>query len=133
MIVTQKDSCIVLDFLECDGIAEECHLVAASIVVKPEVIEAVACCLPFVGRITDIEHDCWLLTKELFKNYSHDIKYLRIVGAMFVLAIVNKEMVSLNTTDNTWKNKLNPIIKNIITNPSPASHVIAPPPIPSHA
>ena len=94
MIMTQKDSGIVLDILESDRITEERHLMTAGIVVEPEVVETITSCLPFVCRITDIKHDCWFLIEELFKNDGHHFKYFWVVGTMFMLGVIDKEMIS---------------------------------------
>ena len=91
--MAQEYARIILDFLECDRVAEKRHLMAAGVVVKPEMIETVTRCLSLIRRVTDVEHDGRLLIEELFEDYCYNIEYLGIIGAMFVLTVVDKEMV----------------------------------------
>jgi hypothetical protein len=79
MIVTHKDTCIVVNLLESDRIAVEGHFMATGIIVEPKMVETVTRCLPMVGRVADIEHNCRLLTEELFQNNGHYIKNLGII------------------------------------------------------
>lgn len=93
MVVTQENASVVIDLLECDAVAEECHFVASRIVVEPEVIEAVTRSLPPVGGVTDIKHDGRFLAEELFKDGSHHIENFWVVGAMFMLGVVDEKVV----------------------------------------
>ena len=52
---------------------------ATCIIVEPKMVETVACSLAMVSGVTYIEHDCRLLTEELFQNNSHHIKNLGII------------------------------------------------------
>ena len=76
MIVTHEDACIVTHFLESDAVAIERHLMAAGVVVEPEVIQAVTRCLSFVSGVADIKHDSWLLTEKFFEYDSHHFENL---------------------------------------------------------
>ena len=93
MIVTHKNSCIIVNLLESDRIAVESHFMATCIIVEPKMVETVASCLTMVGRVTDIEHDCRLLTEEFFQNDGHYIKNLGIIRSMFMLTIVYEKMI----------------------------------------
>ena len=66
---------------------------ATCIIVEPKMVETVTCSLTMVSGVTYIEHDCRLLTEELFQNNSHHIKNLGIIRTMFVLTIVYEEMI----------------------------------------
>lgn len=41
MVVAQEDASVILDLLEGNGVAEQGHLMAAGVVVEPEVAESV--------------------------------------------------------------------------------------------
>ena len=51
MIVAHKDTSVITDLLEGDRIAIKSHLMATCIVVEPEVIKTVSCCLTFVSGV----------------------------------------------------------------------------------
>ena len=91
--MSHEDAGVVVDLLECDAVTEECHFVASGVVVEPEVIEAVTRCLPPVGGVTDIKHNCRFLTEELFEDGSHHIKNLWVVGSMFMLGVIDEKVV----------------------------------------
>ena len=79
MIVTHKNASIIVNLLESDRIAVEGHFMATGIIVEPKMVETVTCSLTMVSGVTYIEHDCRLLTEELFQNNGHYIKNLGII------------------------------------------------------
>ncbi len=93
VVVTQEDASVVPRILEGDAIAEECHLVVAGIVIEPEVVETITGGMALVGGVANIEHDGRFLTEELFEDDGHNVKNLRVVGAVLILAVINKEMI----------------------------------------
>ena len=93
MVMAHENACIVINFLESDGVAIERHLVAAGIVVEPKVIEAVASSLTVIRRVADVKHNSWLLAEEFLKDDGHHFEYFGIIGTMLVLAVVYEEMV----------------------------------------
>lgn len=100
MIVTHEDTSVVTNILESNSITVERHFVIAGIIIEPKMIETITRSLTFVSRVADVEHNCWFLIEELFKNDSHHFKYLRIVSSMFVLAIIDEKMVGTIIHEN---------------------------------
>ena len=93
MVVAQEDAGVVLRILEGDAVAEERHLMVASVVIEPKMVKTVAGGLPLVGGVADIEHNGWLLTEELFKYNGHRVENLGVVGTVLMFAVVDEEMV----------------------------------------
>ena len=98
--MAQEDASVIFDFFECDRVAEERHLMAAGVVVKPEMIETVTCSLSLIGRVTDVKHDGRFLIEELFEDYCYNIEYLGIIGAVFVLTVVDKKWYAPSSIKN---------------------------------
>jgi hypothetical protein len=122
MVVPHEDACIIVDILEFDGITIKCHFVTAGVIIEPKVVEAVTRSLSFVGGVTYIKHDSWFLAEELFKDSGHHFKNLWVVGAMFMLSVIDekvigqKELENVKKQSNIIKNELiNQIIPNLKT------------------
>ena len=93
MVVPHEDACIIVDILEFDGITIKCHFVTAGVIIEPKVVEAVTRSLSFVGGVTYIKHDSWFLAEELFKDSGHHFKNLWVVGAMFMLSVIDEKVI----------------------------------------
>ena len=93
MVVTQKDTSVVLRILKSDAVAEKRHLVIASVIVEPEVVKTVAGGLTLVGGVANIEHDSGLLAEELFEDNGHRVENLWVVRAVLVFTVVDKKMI----------------------------------------
>jgi len=83
MIVTHKNSCIIVNLLESDRIAVESHFMATCIIVKPKMVETVASCLLTIVY----EKMIGTIVHSRLQRYKKFWKAIRIYNFFYIFAI----------------------------------------------